>query len=315
MARVGAWTVLAGTVITLFGLAWDIQWHVEVGPDTFFTLPHLLLYSGSAIAGLASLTMVVFHGARQYLMAGAGAALFLVYGLLDLWWHSIYGFDAVLTTPSHVALFLSIVVTMTGGIVVFAASRGGLLLAIPVLIAFGPMAFNGLGALPLPVDANLLGVLFCAPTLLIMGATLLGYGSAVRIAVVLGVLQAALWWFAPWATRAYADSVGLPLRDGLADKAPEFPVAIPMFLLVAAVAVEFLFERGRAGQLGDRKLVVLSGLITGLVVGAGLGLQMSLFAGDSDEIVALSVLGLLLGPLAAYLGTRFAVLLRVQGVS
>ena len=351
-ARAGAWTVLAGTVITLFGLGWDIQWHVEVGPDTFFTLSHLLLYSGSAIAGLASLTMVLLSTAAQragnpfpayaggppvrvlggtfqaplgYLIAGVGAALFLVYGLLDLWWHSIYGFDAVLNTPSHVALFLSITVTMAGGIVVCAAARdrewgrAGLLLAIPVLIAFGPMAFNGLSALPLPVEPGLLGILCCAPTLLIMGATLLGNGAAVRIAVVLGILQAVLWWFSPWATQAYAAVVGLPMRDGLAHKAPELPNAIPMFLIVAAVAVEILFQLARAERLGTRALVILSGLITGLVVGAGLALQMSLFDGatrmNSGRTLALSVLGLLLGPPAAHLGTRLAVLLRVQGDS
>jgi hypothetical protein len=351
-ACAGAWTVLAGTVITLFGLSWDIQWHVEVGPDTFFTLPHLLLYSGSAIAGLGSLTMVLlntaaqragnpystyaggppvkvfrgpFHAPLGYLIAGVGAALFLLYGLLDLWWHSIYGFDAVLNTPSHVALFLSISVTMAGGIVVCAAARDrgwgrtGLLLAIPVLIAFGPMAFNGLSALPLPVEPGLLGILCCAPTLLIMGATLLGNGAAVRVAVVLAILQAVLWWFSPWATQAYAGFVGLPMRDGLAHKAPELPNAIPMFLIVAAVAVEILFQLARAGRLGTRVLVILSGLITGLVVGAGLALQMSLFDGatrmNSGRTLALSILGLLLGPLAAYLGTRLAVLLRVQGDS
>ena len=350
-ARAGAWVVLLGIVVTTVGTSWDIQWHTDVGPDTFFTLPHLFLYSGSAISGFASLAMVVLTTSAQragrevprgggtpirvfggaltapigYIVAGAGAALFLLYGLFDLEWHSIYGFDAVLNTPSHVALFLSISVTMVGGIVVCAAARdrgwgrAGLLLAIPVLIAFGPTAFNGLSALPLPVDPGLLGILFCAPTLLIMGATLLGDGAAVRIAVVLGILQAVLWWFSPWATRAYADVVGLPMRDGLAHQAPELPNAIPMFLIVAAVAVEILFRPARAVRLGTRALVVFSGLIAGLVVGAGLAVQMSLFSGatrvNSGRTLALSVLGLLLGPLAAYLGTRFAVLLRVQGDS
>lgn len=349
VARAGAWTVLAGTVITLFGLGWDIQWHIEVGPDTFFTLPHLLLYSGSAVAGVASLTMVLlntaaqragnpypgyaggppvkvfggtFHAPLGYLISGVGAALFLLYGLLDLWWHSIYGFDAVLNTPSHVALFLSVSVTMVGSIVVCAAARdrawgrAGLLLAIPVLIVLGPMAFNGLSALPLPVQPGLLGILCCAPTLLIMGATLLGNGAAIRIAVVLGILQAALWWFSPWATQAYAGDVGLPMRDGIVLRAPELPNSIPMFLIVAAVAVDILFRLARAGRLGTRTLVTCSGLLTGLVVGAGLALQMVLVGGpgrlDGGRILALSLLGLLVGPFAALLGTRFAVLLRAQ---
>ena len=64
-ARAGAWSVLIGTLITLVGLSWDIQWHIEVGPDTFFTLPHLFLYSGSAIAGFAQ----PGHGAADHLGA------------------------------------------------------------------------------------------------------------------------------------------------------------------------------------------------------------------------------------------------------
>ena len=50
--------VLGGTLISLIGLTWDIQWHSDVGPDTFFTLPHLFLYAGSAFSGLASLVVV-----------------------------------------------------------------------------------------------------------------------------------------------------------------------------------------------------------------------------------------------------------------
>ena len=64
-AQTGAWTVFLGTVITTAGLSWDIQWHTEVGPDTFFTLSHLALYSGSALSGIASLVMVLLATAAQ----------------------------------------------------------------------------------------------------------------------------------------------------------------------------------------------------------------------------------------------------------
>ncbi|MEK8173719.1 hypothetical protein NKH77_46750 [Streptomyces sp. M19] len=58
-----------------------------------------------------------------YLVAGTGAALFLLFGLLDLWWHSLYGFDAVLDSPPHIGLFVSISITMVGSVIVFAAAR------------------------------------------------------------------------------------------------------------------------------------------------------------------------------------------------
>lgn len=345
--RIGAGVVLLGTMITLFGLSWDIEWHIRVGPDTFFTWSHLALYSGSALSGIASLVMVLvstaaqragrafpryaggppvkvlggtFHAPLGYLISGTGAALFLVYGLLDLWWHSIYGFDAVLNTPSHVALFLAVSITMAGSIVVFAAARerwwgrAGLLLSIPVLIVFAPVAFNGFDGLDPPIQAALLGVLLCAPTLLIMGATLLGRWAAVKVAMVLGFLQAILWWFSPVAAEAYARFVGLPLRDGLHSMTPELPNAIPMFLIVAAAAVEVLLALGRSGRIGSRLLMPLTGTVAGMLVGGGFAAQHALVSdfgrlGVAD-VIGLTGLGLVLGLVGGYFGFRFAVLLR-----
>src|SRR4051812_45847439 len=142
--------VLGGTVLSLTGLTWDIQWHNDVGPDTFFTLPHLLLYSGSAFSGIASLVVVLLTTAAQrsgkpvdpmvggravavlgrtfaapvgYLISGIGAASFLLYGLWDQWWHGLYGFDAVIASPPHIGLLLSITITMVGAVMVFAVVR------------------------------------------------------------------------------------------------------------------------------------------------------------------------------------------------
>ena len=47
---------------------------------------------------------------------------------------------------------------------------------------------------------------------------------------------------------AYARLVGLPLRDGSAAEPPVLPSTIPMFLLVAALAIEGFFALG-AGRL------------------------------------------------------------------
>ena len=348
-ARAGAWVVLLGTAITTVGLSWDIQWHIEVGPDTFFTLSHLALYSGSALSGIASLVMVLLATAAQragrpwpatvggtpvrvfggvftaplgYLVSGVGAASFLLYGLLDLWWHSIYGFDATLHTPSHVALFLSICVTMVGSVIVFAAARAqrwgriGLVVAVPILITFAPIPFNALSTLPLPVDPTLLGIVLCSPMLLIMGAVVIGRGGALGIAVVLGAMQALLWWFSPWAASAYAAAVGLPMRDGLAPQPPQLPAAIPMFLIVAAAVVEgalwLCHSRGvRFGRI-MLPLGALAGLIVGLTIPLQLGLTDPTTQVTTTMVLVVSVLGLVLGVPAGYLGARFAALLRAS---
>lgn len=60
-----------------------------------------------------------FTAPLGFLISGTGSALFLLYGLVDLWWHSIYGFDAVLDSPPHIALFTSVTVTMIGVLIVF----------------------------------------------------------------------------------------------------------------------------------------------------------------------------------------------------
>jgi hypothetical protein len=342
-ARAGAYVVLLGTAITTVGLSWDIQWHKEVGPDTFFTLPHLLLYSGSAIAGIASLVMVLMATAAQragrplprtvggtpvhvlggaftaplgYLVAGTGAASFLIYGLLDLAWHSIYGFDAVLNTPSHVALFLSIVITMVGSVIVFASAwdqrwgRLGVVLAIPILITFAPIPANALSTLPLPIDPVILALILFSPLLLIIGRGILRRpGSAIAIAAVLGILQAFLWWFSPWAAHAYAAAIGLPLRDGLTPQPPDLPGTMPMFLGVAAIAVEVLFWMIRTRNLNARRILLLAGAVAGLITAGGLPLQMALTDPTFDiapaAIAMITILGLPSGVLAGYLGARF----------
>jgi hypothetical protein len=350
-----AYTVLAGTLMSLAGIHWDVQWHVDVGPDTFFTLPHLMLYSGSAIAGIASLVMVLrvtsaqraghpadpavggspvrvlggrFTAPLGYLVAGTGAALFLLYGLLDLWWHSLYGFDAVLDSPPHVALFISISLTMVGSVIVFAAARAqpwgriGLVAGIPVLIMFTPLTTNAFSRLGLPIDARLAGSVFFAVCLVLMGAiTLRRRRVALSIAVVLGLMQLFLWWFSPWAARVYADYVGLPLRDNLVGVPPLLP-SIPMFMLVAALVIEGLLGLGRRRGWSARWLPQLVGAAGGVVVSLSMLVQMSLLSGGAGPVgrsaasvtavVSYVLLGLTLGALAGFLAARFAVLLHLN---
>ncbi|MEV0167583.1 hypothetical protein [Nonomuraea fuscirosea] len=45
--------------------------------------------------------------------------------------------------------------------------------------------------------------------------------------------QAFFWWFAPWATRLYADSLGLPMRDYVTG-VPVMPAMMPLCLALVA---------------------------------------------------------------------------------
>ncbi|CAL9641412.1 hypothetical protein SUDANB145_06344 [Streptomyces sp. enrichment culture] len=360
-AAVAACTVLAGTLTSLIGISWDVEWHVDVGPDTFFTLSHLMLYSGSALAGLVSLVMVlratsaqragraadtgvggspvrVFGGAFTaplgYLVAGSGAALFLLYGLMDLWWHSLYGFDAVLDSPPHVALFISISLTMVGSIIVFVAARDqrwgriGLVVSIPVLMTFCPLTTYAFQGLSRTVDPQLAGNIFFSVCLTMTGALALRRrGIVLAIAVVLGAMQLFLWWFSPWAAKTYAGHVGLPLRDNLMDMAPVLPSGIPMFMIVVALVIEGLLLLGRRQGWSGRRLPQLVGAVGGVLVSLSILLQNQLVSGGSDgggggpmgqsgttagTVLIDAVLGLAFGTLAGFLAARFAVLLRLN---
>jgi hypothetical protein len=261
-----------------------------------------------------------FTAPLGYLVSGIGAASFLIYGLLDLVWHSIYGFDAVLSTPSHVALFLSISITMIGTVIVFAGAREqrwgriGVVLGIPILMLFAPIPVNALNNFTLPVNPVVVGIVFFAPLLLLIGAGVLQRsGATVAIAVTLGTLQAALWWFSPWAAEVYATSAGLPLRDGLIPSPPKLPSGAPMFLFAAAVAVEVLFWLSRTRGLDARKMMLLAGVLTALIVGLTLPVQQSLTDPttplSSTDVVILGLLGIPLGALAGFLAARFTVML------
>ncbi|WP_312024920.1 hypothetical protein [Kibdelosporangium aridum] len=330
--------VLGGTMLSLVGLTWDIQWHTDVGPDTFFTMPHLFLYSGSAVAGIASLVVVLMTTAAQrrgrdinpivggravgvfgrtfsapvgYLISGIGAASFLLYGLWDQWWHSLYGFDAVIASPPHIGLLLSISITMVGAVMIFAVARDhrwgmyGTVGSAAVLLSFSMVTVLGLQALPRgTVNPVNIGVAFMSVLILIMGAGAVARrGGALAVALVVAVIQAVFWWFSPWAAEVYADATGLPMRDYI-DGVPALPSMIPMCLLIVALAVEVL----------GKVPAWVAGAAGGLIVTACAPLQNMLVHDSSfprtDTFILTLVLGAVFGALAGILGRRFGQMLR-----
>ena len=113
MARIEGVVVGLGGVAALFGVYWDDAWHTDIGRDSALAPPHLALYGGVALAGLAiaswglrilvrtrSVAAAVRY--RPLLMSAVGAVTILATGPLDAYWHSAYGRDAVLWSPPHI---------------------------------------------------------------------------------------------------------------------------------------------------------------------------------------------------------------------
>ncbi|MBA0048799.1 hypothetical protein [Mycobacteroides sp. LB1] len=349
-APLGAYGVLLGSVVGAIGTTWDVQWHSDVGPDTFFTLPHLFLYSGSAIGGITSLIMVLMSTAAQrageniprwvggvpirvfggrftaplgFLISGCGAAAFLMYGLLDLWWHTVYGFDAILASPPHFALFVSGTVADLGSIVTFAAARRfrwgtvGLMAQSSLVAATTAVPFTALYVFKFEFNPLSLGSAFIVPlVLLIVAGVLRSPLAPFGVAAIMGALQAIFWWFSPWAAREYAAAVGLPLRDDLWGGPPTIPGMMPMFLgIFAALAAGLLYlVKDHPWQ---RRPMTIVGAIVGSVAGMGYLAQGAMLYPDGTEsassYVTVGLAGLVLGALAGFLAQRIALMLRVPG--
>src|SRR5438445_13444331 len=100
---------VAGAFLQIAGANWDVSSHVLGIVDTFFTPPHLVLYVGillALVAGILGVLIIRPRGEDEQLGLGfrvslAGSTIQLVAAPLDFWWHSAFGFDPFLFTPTH----------------------------------------------------------------------------------------------------------------------------------------------------------------------------------------------------------------------
>ncbi len=117
---------VAGAFLQVSGGFWDVSSHIMGIVETFFTIPHLILYTGVVLSLLASITglalrqiipqssrpkSALFTGLKVSLVGGA---LQLVAGPFDLWWHSTYGFDPHLFPPYHSLLITGLILSGVG---------------------------------------------------------------------------------------------------------------------------------------------------------------------------------------------------------
>jgi len=142
---VAAWTLWFLLFQAAFGLTWDIRWHAAVGRDSFWSPPHLLMYSGVALAGALCLAVVLvdtwrywrgvpgvddrttwpvlglFRAPLGFVVAGSGMVTLLIAAPFDNWWHELYGLDVTLWAPFHVMGLIGASIAGVGLIYAFAA--------------------------------------------------------------------------------------------------------------------------------------------------------------------------------------------------
>lgn len=128
----GVLPVLAlGALAGLLGIYWDIAWHIDIGRDTFFTLPHNFLYSSITVVLVVSLYGLL-HDRRDtpfhllwgnlrlhpgVLIVAVGAALELLFAPMDELWHQLFGIDVTLWAPMHLIGIMGLTLANFGGLV------------------------------------------------------------------------------------------------------------------------------------------------------------------------------------------------------
>ncbi|MET0136597.1 MAG: hypothetical protein ABW215_23660 [Kibdelosporangium sp.] len=322
----GAWLLLTGFCSLWLGVAWDGQWHVDVGPDTFFTAPHLMFYFGTSLIGLTSLTVVLtgrstvtgptvrvlgLRAPIAFLVAGLGAAGHLVYGAIDLWWHTIYGFDLLESTPSHLSLQLAMQVQAIAVIMAFAtlrrttSGRWGLAAAGAFSVAASSIMLDGS---VFGLGLNVLGAgAVAAWTLCVIAGITRSAWWVAAIGLLFAAVHAATYFFPPLVTELYAAGIGQPVRDdalGVPMVALAMPVVFPAIALLAAGVVWVARQRD------------LPPMTTMAALGASVGLVATLYASIVDDtssgLFLNALIVMLVAAVAGRFGWRSAALIRRQ---
>ena len=106
--------------VAVIGFTWDVAWHADLGRDTaLFTPPHTMILLGLAGIGVAALVAIALATADRAevglrvgvlrvpwsaLPLGLMAAGAVVGFPLDDYWHSVYGIDVTMWSPTHLLM-------------------------------------------------------------------------------------------------------------------------------------------------------------------------------------------------------------------
>lgn len=114
---------LFGSVLEIWGGSWDITSHLLGAPETFFTPPHAVLYSGVGISLIAAIfaSVVLFRNKElQNVSLSFGLKLIIIGSVIQIFagpsdyaWHEMFGTDGLLS-PTHLTLITGILIQSVG---------------------------------------------------------------------------------------------------------------------------------------------------------------------------------------------------------
>lgn len=155
-----AWAVVctaAASPVVAFGVHWDIAWHRSIGRDSFWSPPHVAIYSAAVLAMFGALARIVpatfsesrwngarlaggdgatlgvlgFRGSLGAFIAAWGGAAMLASAPFDDWWHRAYGLDVKILSPPHVVLAIGILCLHLAAVMSLASAANDLDARVP----------------------------------------------------------------------------------------------------------------------------------------------------------------------------------------
>jgi hypothetical protein len=274
-----AWHVYAtlfASVSVVLGVLWDISWHQSIGRDTLWSPPHLAMYLGGVVAGVACGWHVLhtsfaappeeraaavsfwryFRGSLGAWMCIWGAFAMLTSAPFDDWWHAAYGLDVKILSPPHALLALGILMIQVGAMFMvlalqnrfgdtrayrwmFAAAAGLVMLNLTTVTSEYTWRIFQHGTLFYQVVAGVVPLVLVAPAV----AGRLRWPATATAAAYTTVLLALVWILPLFP----AEPRLAPIRNDLSQM---MPAQFPLLLLVPAVALDLVLRRWGARPKG-----------------------------------------------------------------
>jgi hypothetical protein len=268
------YAVLFASTSVIVGVLWDISWHESIGRDTFWSMPHMAMYAGGVVAGVACGWHVLhtsfagsaeeragtvtfwryFHGSLGAWVCIWGAIAMLTSAPFDDWWHNAYGLDVKILSPPHAVLALGILAIQLGAMLMvlslqnrhgdapayrwmFAYAAGLVLMNLATMSSEYTSRGDQHGTLFYQVVAGLTPLVLVAPAV----AGRLRWPATAAAGAYMGVLLA-LTFILPMFP---AEPRLAPIRNPLTQM---MPPQFPLLLIVPALAIDLVRRRW-----GDRR--------------------------------------------------------------
>ena len=285
------WCGLLGVTSIVFGLYWDISWHMSIGRDTFWTPAHMAIQLGGIAIALSSVYLILsttwgrnpaakaasiqvwgFRGPLGAFLACWGGVVMVTSAPFDNWWHNSFGLDVAIVSPPHMVL----------GFGILAVAIGALLLLVSWMNRAEGAAHTQLRRMYLLLGGVILSLHWVLLSEYASGSQMHG-PTFYRVLclgvpiILVGLARASGYrWGATIVAAIYtAWGLGqlwlLPLFPATPKLGPVFtkithmvPLEFPTLLIVSAIVLDFLLNRYAnknkwilAGMLGTAYLAVL----------------------------------------------------------